>query len=453
MALIDFGPLAQSAGEAAASHIRLHAHEGCHGSAHRAGIECQRPPADHTVTLEPAQAFVHRRGGQSNFASDIGQSGSGIGLKAAQNLRIGFVQKCLLKISIELPSVRLRHRSLLVTIEGMELHDMWQISLNPRRITAQRLTTSQMAAAALVLVVALWGVSFVVVRSAIAAYPVVGFLVLRFVIGGGALMAVAYLHRGSRPDWGSVRKGSLLAVGVALAVGYVTQTLGLQLGASPGVAATLTSLVVVLTPAWEWAMSGRTPDRRVAVSSLLAIAGTLMICETAAPAAVSAHGIPALGVVLEVVSAAAFALQVVLVGRLGETLSATALGGAQLLLVALILLPALPFTGGLPMPSAGVMAAITFSALGASAFGFAVQAAAQKHISTAAAAVIMATEPGFALIAGVLVGEQNIGVIAGLGFALLLLGVVAQTDGRWGNRVRWLLLAMVRGNRLRRQEA
>ncbi|MDA8331155.1 MAG: DMT family transporter [Candidatus Dormibacteraeota bacterium] len=335
----------------------------------------------------------------------------------------------------------------------MELHDMWQISLNPRRITAQRLTTSQMAAAALVLVVALWGVSFVVVRSAIAAYPVVGFLVLRFVIGGGALMAVAYLHRGSRPDWGSVRKGSLLAVGVALAVGYVTQTLGLQLGASPGVAATLTSLVVVLTPAWEWAMSGRTPDRRVAVSSLLAIAGTLMICETAAPAAVSAHGIPALGVVLEVVSAAAFALQVVLVGRLGETLSATALGGAQLLLVALILLPALPFTGGLPMPSAGVMAAITFSALGASAFGFAVQAAAQKHISTAAAAVIMATEPGFALIAGVLVGEQNIGVIAGLGFALLLLGVVAQTDGRWGNRVRWLLLAMVRGNRLRRQEA
>ncbi len=335
----------------------------------------------------------------------------------------------------------------------MELHNLRLVSIDLRRITAGHLRVTHVAVGGLLIAVAVWGVSFVVVRAAISSYPVVGFLVLRFLIGGGALMALAYLHRPSRPQWRRVPRLSLVGVGAALTLGYITQTVGLYLGASPGVAATLTSLVVVLTPAWEWAVLGRTPDRRVALSSVLAVGGTLLICGTAAPAAAVPHGMPALGVVLEVVSAAAFALQVVLVGRLGESLSATALGGAQLILVGVLLLPALPFAGGLPMPGAGVVAAVLFSALGASAFGFAVQAAAQKHISNAVAAVIMATEPGFALVAGVLVGEQRFGVVAGVGFSLLLMGVVAQEKGPWGERLRRALVTAVAARRLRRQEA
>lgn len=335
----------------------------------------------------------------------------------------------------------------------MELHDFWLPTVSPRRIVAGRISVTQLAVTGLLLAVAVWGVSFVVVRAAISAYPVVGFLVLRFLIGGAALIALAYIHQPSRPRWRMVPWRSLLGVGVALTVGYVTQTMGLDLGASPGVAATLTSLVVVLTPAWEWLVLGRAPGGRVAVSAVLAIGGTLLICATAAPAAASAHGMPAAGVVLEIISAAAFALQVVLVGRLGESLSATALGGAQLLLVGIVLLPVLPLTGGLPMPGPGVIAAVIFSALGASAFGFAVQAAAQKHISNAAAAVIMATEPGFALVAGVMVGEQRFGVLAGVGFLMLVIGVLAQGDGPWGERVRAALLTAVSAGRLRHQEA
>lgn len=335
----------------------------------------------------------------------------------------------------------------------MQQHDLWLTTTNFRRIAARRVQVVHAAVLGLLVAVGVWGVSFVVVRAAIASYPVVGFLVLRFLIGGGALMMLAYLHRPSRPQWRRVPRLSLLGVGVALTLGYTTQTVGLYLGASPGVAATLTSLVVVLTPAWEWLVLGRTPDRRVAVSSLLAVAGTVIICATAAPAAATTHGMPTLGVLLEVVSAAAFALQVVLVGRLGESLSATALGGAQLLLVGVLLLPALPFAGGLPMPSAGVVAAVVFSALGASAFGFAMQAAAQKHISNGTAAVIMATEPGFALVAGVLVGEQRFGALAGVGLLLLLTGVVAQGNGPWGERLRSALISAVAAGRLRHQEA
>ena len=162
-------------------------------------------------------------------------------------------------------------------------------------------------------------------------------------------------------------------------------------------------------------------------SSALAIGGTILICH-AAPAGAPGTGAPILGIGLEIISAAAFALQVVLVGQLGEALSATALGGAQLLLVAVMLLPALPLAGGLPVPSAGVLGAVLFSALAASAFGFAVQAAAQKHISSEAAAVVMATEPAFALLTAALSGEQQLGMAAAAGLGLLLLGVAAQGE-------------------------
>ncbi len=328
----------------------------------------------------------------------------------------------------------------------MRLNQILDLSDNHRRIAVARPSRGQAAGAALLLVVALWGGSFVVVRAAVGAYPVVGFLFLRMLIGGLALMVLAYLRPNSRPRWERVPRRSLVGVGAALTVGYVTQTLGLALGAPAGVAATLTSLVVVLAPAWEWGMTGRAPDRRVVMSSLLAIVGTIVICH-AAPANSVGTGDAILGIALEIVSAAAFALQVVLVGQLGETLSATALGGAQLLLVAVTLLAALPLAGGLPVPSAGVAAAVLFSALGASAFGFAVQAAAQKHLTTEAAAVIMATEPAFALLAAALAGEQRLGIAAASGLGLLLLGVMVQGEAaralleavvdRVGARLRW----------------
>jgi drug/metabolite transporter (DMT)-like permease len=304
------------------------------------------------------------------------------------------------------------------------------------------------------LVVALWGASFVVVRAAVASYPVVGFLFLRFLLGGSVLLGLAYLRRPDRPRWALVPKPALAAAGAALAAGYLAQTVGLALGAPVGVAATLTSLVVVLTPAWEWLIRGNSPDRRVVVSAVLAIGGTLLVCRASSSSTSLGHPAESLGIGLEVVSAVAFSLQVVLVGRLGRTLSATALGGAQLLMVALLLAPALPLAGGLPGLSRAELAAIVFSALGASAFGFAVQAAAQRHLTATSAAVIMATEPGFALVAAVAVGEQAISLLALLGLGLLLLGVLAQAERAWP----WLLnhwATLAAGGRLlvRRQGA
>src|SRR5487761_597965 len=299
------------------------------------------------------------------------------------------------------------------------------------RILAGRLTSPrQLAITGLVLAAAAWGISFVVTRGAVTDYPVVGFLFLRFAVGAAVLALVALASPSSRRGWRVAPKGLLLLLGAVLAVAYLAQTVGLELGAAPGVAAALTSLVVVITPALEWALQGKSPDLRVAAGAALAIAGTLLVCLTVPGPSTAAHPHAVLGMVMEAAAAAAFSLQVVLVGRLGSRVPAVALGAWQLLALATVLALAVPFSGGLAMPSASVLADIVFCGLAASAFAFAVQAAAQQHVSSSGAALIMAIEPGIAMVGGAVAGMQALTPLALLGLVLLSGGSAAQGGGR-----------------------
>jgi drug/metabolite transporter (DMT)-like permease len=302
---------------------------------------------------------------------------------------------------------------------------------NGRRIIACHLTSPRrLAVFGLVLAAAAWGISFVVTRGAVSSYPVVGFLFLRFAVGAGVLLVLVLLSPTSRGSWREAPKGMLLLLGAVLASAYLAQTLGLELGAGPGVAAALTSLVVVITPALEWALRGQAPDNRVIAGALLAVAGTLLVCLTVPIQSSASHPHAAIGMALEVVAAAAFSLQVVLVGRLGHRVPAVALGAWQLLALAAVLGLAVPFTGGLALPSVSVLADIVFCGLAASAFAFAVQAAAQQHVSTSVAALIMAIEPGIAMVGGAVVGVQALTPLALLGLVLLSGGSAAASAGR-----------------------
>ena len=302
---------------------------------------------------------------------------------------------------------------------------------NGRRIKGgHQVSPRQLAVFGLVLAAVAWGLTFVVTRGAVATYPVVGFLFLRFAVGGGVLAVVGLLSTTSRRGWSGAPKGMLLLLGAVLAIAYLAQTLGLELGAAPGVAAALTSLVVVITPGLEWALRGKAPDVRVVAGALLAVTGTLLVCLTVPAGSASVHPQAGVGMALELVAAAAFSLQVVLVGRLGQRVPAVALGAWQLLALAAVLALAVPFSGGLALPSMSVLADIIFCGLAASAFAFAVQAAAQQHISSSMAALIMAIEPGIAMVGGAVAGMQALTPLALLGLALLSGGSVAQSGDR-----------------------
>src|SRR5581483_3699029 len=100
------------------------------------------------------------------------------------------------------------------------------------------------ALAALVAVTAVWGLTFVQVKDAVAVYPVLPFLALRFAIATAALapFAAARTRSLGRRGWAS---GAL--AGALLAAGYTLQTLGLE-RTTVSSAGFVTGMYVVLTP-------------------------------------------------------------------------------------------------------------------------------------------------------------------------------------------------------------
>src|SRR2546428_6139174 len=100
------------------------------------------------------------------------------------------------------------------------------------------------ALVALIVVTAVWGVTFVQVKDAVAIYPLFAFLAVRFAIATGTL-AVPAARRVRALGRSGVVGGAFL--GLLLAAGYALQTAGLE---RTTVSSTgfLTGMYVVLTP-------------------------------------------------------------------------------------------------------------------------------------------------------------------------------------------------------------
>jgi hypothetical protein len=169
-------------------------------------------------------------------------------------------------------------------------------------------------------VTAVWGWTFVVVKNAIAEYPTLPFLQLRFIL---AFFVLAVLVR-RLPTRRELLVG--LVVGSVLAVAYLTQTLGLSL-ISPGNAGLITGLLVLFTPLLD-RVFGVPLKRRTIVAVIVAVIGIGVL--TGGP---SGFG---LGDVLVIVCAVLFALHIVLLSRWSPRLSAAPLAMVQMGACALI---------------------------------------------------------------------------------------------------------------------
>src|SRR5690348_8600925 len=93
------------------------------------------------------------------------------------------------------------------------------------RIVLRLTTGSQSAVPALVAVTAVWGLTFVQVKDAVAVYPLFPFLALRFAIATLVLAPWGWRRVAGlgRRGWGSAA-----CAGSLLAGGYTLQTLGLE---------------------------------------------------------------------------------------------------------------------------------------------------------------------------------------------------------------------------------
>ena len=269
------------------------------------------------------------------------------------------------------------------------------------------------ALVALIAVTAVWGVTFVQVKDAVALYPLFAFLAVRFAIASVVLAAPAAgrLRSLGRPGWVA---GS--ALGLLLALGYALQTAGLE-RTTVSSAGFITGLYVVFTPLLALALFRTRVGGAVWIGVALAVAGLAMLSGVGA-------GDP-LGDLLVLLGSAAYSVQIVLMERYAPRYDAIAFTQAEMLaafagfaVVALAL-------GQLEVPRGWtVWGALLVTGIFASALGFLVQTWAQRRISAARTAIAFAMEPVFAGFFGFWLAGDRLGAIGWGGCAVIMAGIL-----------------------------
>lgn len=278
---------------------------------------------------------------------------------------------------------------------------------------------------ALVLLTVFWGLTFVVVKDALAFADPFTFLTLRFVVGAAVLGAIAR-RRMFAP--GIVPKGLLLATVLFLC--FALQTVGLQT-TTPSRAAFLTGLNVLFVPLLSMVLLRRLPRWGTTVGVVLAAVGLYWLTRPNGGDALPAGDVGGLhlGDWLSIGCALAYAGHILLTERFASKDNALGLVAVQLAGVAVLSALCLPFVERKLEWSQPLVVAVLTCGVLASAVAILVQTWGQARTSAVRAALIFALEPVFASAYSVAVGREVLGVKEWLGGALIVVGVFASELG------------------------
>jgi drug/metabolite transporter (DMT)-like permease len=273
----------------------------------------------------------------------------------------------------------------------------------------------RVAELALIGIAAVWGLTFVMVQDAIAELPPMAFLAYRFVPAGLLVAALSWraLRRLGPAGW---QAGLLM--GVFLTAGYVFQTLGLE-HTSASNAGFITGLFVVLTPLFGLLLFRISVGRVAWAAAGVSALGLLLLSGGGGDASLRGDG-------LVFLCACAFAVHILVTERAVRRHDVAALVAVQLGACGLFCLAVVGAAGDLEAPrGATVWSALLVTSLVASALGFMVQSYAQRTISSARTALILAAEPAFAGLFGYLLAEDRLSAMGWAGATLILLAIVA----------------------------
>ena len=266
---------------------------------------------------------------------------------------------------------------------------------------------------ALIAVTAIWGVTFVQVKDAVALYPVFAFLGVRFVI---ATVVLAGPGAGRLRSLGRRGLRAATLLGLLLAVGYVLQTKGLQrttvssTGFITGMYAVLTALIALILfrtriGAAAWA------GVAVATGGLAMLAGI--------------HAGSAHGDLLVLAGAAVYSLQIVLLERYAPRYDAFAFTLVEMAAAAGGFLAVAAARGDLGVPRGWtVWGALLVTGIFASALGFLVQTWAQRRTSATRTALAFTMEPVFTALFGYTLAGDRLGTLGWAGCATIMAGIL-----------------------------
>ena len=269
------------------------------------------------------------------------------------------------------------------------------------------------ALALLVAVTAVWGVTFVQVKDAVAIYPLFAFLALRFAIAGCTL-AVPGASRLRSLGRGGIAAGAL--AGSLLGGGYVLQTAGLE---RTTVSSTgfITGMYVVLTPLLALAIF------RVHVAA--AAWGGVALATVGLALLSGIHGGAVGGDLLVLAGAAVYSLQIVLMERFAPRYDALAFTLVEMLAAFAGLLVVAVALGQLSVPHGWtVWGALLVTGVFASALAYLAQTWAQRRASATQTALAFSLEPVWTAFFGFTLAGDRLGAARWLGCVVIMAGIV-----------------------------
>lgn len=275
---------------------------------------------------------------------------------------------------------------------------------------------------ALLLVAAMWGISFVWMKDILDQQDVYSFLVSRFLVAALAMILI-------RPKVLLVFTKEMtvkgLAVGMVLGAGYIFQTLGLE-RTTPAITGFITGLYVVITPLIAFLFLKEKLTLAMWGYIGLAVIGLAIL---------SVQGWSVgLGEIFVFISAFLFALHIILLGAWSKKFDAYALTVLQLLGCALLSAIPASINGYVAPPDTQVWLVILFTALFATAFAFVIQTWSQARISTTKVAVILTMEVVFAALFSFAYGMEPFTLRLALGGGLVLIAMLAIVQPKVSNK-------------------
>ena len=269
---------------------------------------------------------------------------------------------------------------------------------------------------ALILITLIWGGSFITVQYGL------NFASPMFFVGCRFAAAMFFVGLFSWKDLSGIQLKEIAAgavIGLVIALGYGTQTIGLQ-SISSSESAFLTALYVPLVPILLWLLFRKTPSVMTWCGAALAFLGLVFL---------TGNGFGKIqlnfGQLITLLGSIAIAMEIILIGFFAGKVNVRRVTVIQLGFAAIFAFGMMPLAGETWNPTFSWPLLIILSCLGfASAAIQLVMNWAQREVDPSQAAIIYSGEPVWAALIGRVAGER-LPLLTILGGVLVVLGVMA----------------------------
>ena len=267
----------------------------------------------------------------------------------------------------------------------------------------------------------IWGSAFVAQSVGIDHLGPMSFQAVRSLLAVAAMAVLVFCADRDKGQFFALWKNKALwktgiLCGLALFMAQGLQQMGLQY-TEPGKAGFITAMYIVLVPVFGLFL-GRRCGWQIWLSVALAVAGLYLL---------SCVGVVRinLGDVMILVSAGAFAVQILLIDYLAQELDGLRLNGIQFFVVMVLSALTAVFTETTSWQGIIDCAVpLLYTGILSSGVAFSLQILGQQHLPPEPASLIMSLESVFAVLSGWVILGQTLRPIEALGCCLVFAGVI-----------------------------